>query len=51
VAALGIAAQVLTPRDGDFNDDLLRLGTEAMAMDLRGQLAAEDIARFLDGMR
>jgi phage/plasmid primase-like uncharacterized protein len=50
-AALGIAAQVLTPHEGDFNDDLLRRGREAMAADLRGQLAAEDIARFLDGTR
>jgi phage/plasmid primase-like uncharacterized protein len=46
-AALGIAAQVLTPPDGDFNDDLRQRRAEAIAADLRGQLAAEDIGRFL----
>ena len=43
---IGIEAVTLTPALGDFNDDLRRLGIEALAASLRMQLVAEDVARF-----
>ena len=45
-AAARIEALRLTPILGDFNDDLQRLGSEAMRAALRVQLAAEDVERF-----
>lgn len=45
--AVGIEALVLTPRLGDFNDDLLGFGVEALADSLREQLAPQDVARFM----
>ena len=45
-SGVGIEAIVLTPRLGDFNEDLRRLGHEALASRLRDQIAARDIARF-----
>ncbi len=42
----GIEAMRLRPALGDFNDDLLQLGREALHAALRGQLAPEDVERF-----
>jgi len=44
--AEGIEALTLTPSLGDFNDDLKRLGIDALAAAIRVQLAPEDVARF-----
>jgi len=38
---------VLTPRLGDFNEDLRLLGFDALAAHLRLQVASEDVARFM----
>ncbi len=46
-AEAGIEALVLTPRLGDFNDDLRRDGIEALRERLRLQLHPEDVVRFL----
>jgi len=46
--ALGIEACVLSPVFGDFNEDLLLLGLDALRAILRPQLASPDVARFLD---
>lgn len=46
-SGVGIEAIVLTPRLGDFNEDLRRLGRQALGAWLRDQLAAQDIARFM----
>ncbi len=43
----GIEIVPLEPRLGDFNDDLMAFGRERLAAGLRGQLRAEDAARFL----
>lgn len=43
---VGIEAIRLTPALGDFNDDLQRLGPEALRAALRVQLAPEDVERF-----
>lgn len=45
--AEGIEAIALSPRLGDFNEDLRRLGIDALAAGVRAQLAPEDVARFL----
>ena len=42
----GIEALVLAPTLGDFNDDLLGLGSDALGAALRVQLVPEDVARF-----
>ena len=42
----GIEALVLAPTLGDFNDDLLELGSDALGAALRVQLVPEDVARF-----
>ena len=44
--ATGIEALTLTPKLGDFNDDLRQLGIEALAAAIRVQLSPEDVARF-----
>ena len=44
--AAGIEALRLASALGDFNDDLRRLGPEALANGVRVQLAPEDVARF-----
>ncbi len=44
--AVGVEALTLTPSLGDFNDDLTRLGIDALAAAIRVQLAPEDVARF-----
>jgi len=38
---------VLTPRLGDFNEDLRLLGHDALAARLRDQIVSQDIARFM----
>lgn len=43
----GIEAITLSPRLGDFNDDLRALGLAELRANLRGQLAPEDVARFM----
>ena len=48
-ASAGIEALALTPRLGDFNDDLRRYGVEALRARLRLQLHPDDVARHLDG--
>ena len=46
-AALGIDALVLSPRLGDFNDDLRAHGVAALRSNLWGQLRPDDCARFM----
>jgi hypothetical protein len=43
----GIEPLALSPTHGDFNDDLRRLGIDALLAALRPQLAPDDAARFL----
>jgi len=43
----GIKAIALSPRLGDFNDDLGNLGTDALRAAIRVQIAAQDVARFM----
>jgi len=45
--AAGIEAITLSPRLGDFNDDLRELGVAELRANLRVQLAPEDAQRFL----
>ena len=45
--AAGIEAIALSPRLGDFNEDLHVLGFDALGAALRIQLAPEDVDRFL----
>ena len=45
--AAGIEAIVLSPRLGDFNEDLRHFGTDALHAMLRVQLAPQDVARFM----
>ena len=47
-AAAGIEALTLSPALGDFNEDLLCLGTAELRASLRVQLAPEDVVRFMD---
>ncbi len=44
----GIEALVLSPRLGDFNEDLQLLGIDALRAAIRVQIAAEDVARFME---
>ncbi len=46
--AAGIEALTLSPALGDFNEDLLRLGTTELRARLRLQLAPKDVVRFMD---
>lgn len=43
----GIETLLLSPQLGDFNDDLSGLGIDEFTAALRGQLAPEDVARFM----
>jgi hypothetical protein len=43
----GIEAIVISPRLGDFNEDLRLLGFDALRAASRGQIAAQDVARFM----
>ncbi|MDI4658805.1 DUF7146 domain-containing protein [Xanthobacter autotrophicus] len=45
--AAGIEAIVLSPRLGDFNEDLRMLGMDALRAETRVQLAPQDVGRFL----
>lgn len=44
----GIEAIVLSPVLGDFNEDLCEHGIDALRSTIRGQLAPQDVARFLE---
>lgn len=44
---VGIEAITLSPSLGDFNEDLRRLGKDALRNHLRTQIAPEDVARFM----
>jgi hypothetical protein len=44
----GIEAITLSPRLGDFNEDLRTLGIDALRAGLRVQIAPEDVARFME---
>ena len=46
-SAVGIETIVLTPRLGDFNEDLRLLGHDALVTGLRDQIAPQDVARFI----
>lgn len=46
-ASVGIEAIVLSPKLGDFNEDLRHLGIDALRANIRVQLAPEDVARFM----
>lgn len=48
-ASVGIEAMSLTPREGDFNDDLRRHGADALRAALKNQLHPEDVRRFMEG--
>jgi hypothetical protein len=45
--AVGIEAITLSPRLGDFNDDLRTFGHDALRAALRVQIAPKDVARFM----
>ena len=45
--AAGVEAIALSPRLGDFNEDLHVFGLETLRAALRLQLVPEDVARFL----
>ncbi|MGY3133737.1 hypothetical protein ACVWZM_004419 [Bradyrhizobium sp. USDA 4501] len=45
--AAGIEAIVISPRLGDFNEDLRLLGLDALRAVSRVQIAAQDVARFM----
>jgi hypothetical protein len=47
VQSAGIDAIVLSPRLGDFNDDLRAFGADGLRAHLRVQIAVEDVARLL----
>ena len=47
-ADLGIEAISLTPREGDFNDDLRLYGADALRACLKDQLHPEDARRFME---
>jgi hypothetical protein len=44
----GIEAIALSPRLGDFNEDLRTLGIDALRATVRVQIAPEDVARFME---
>ena len=44
---VGIEAIALSPRVGDFNEDLRMLGSDALRTALRVQIAPDDVARFM----
>lgn len=46
--AVGIEAITLSPRLGDFNEDLRALGTDVLRAEMRTQIAPQDVARFMD---
>jgi hypothetical protein len=44
---VGIEAITLSPRLGDFNEDLRALGIDALRVATRAQIVPEDVARFM----
>ena len=44
---VGIEAITLSPMLGDFNDDLVNFGLEALRAQIRVQIAPEDVSRFM----
>ncbi|MCW8308996.1 toprim domain-containing protein [Acidiphilium sp. PA] len=48
VQSAGIEALVLSPELSDFNEDLRLLGADALRAAIRGQIAAQDVARFME---
>ena len=46
--AAGIEAIALSPRLGDFNDDLRAFGADELRELVMGQAACEDVARFME---
>lgn len=46
----GIATTVLSPRLGDFNEDLRTFGLEVLRSNLRSQLAPEHVLRFFEAV-
>ena len=44
----GIQAIALSPQLGDFNEDLRRVGIDALRAAIRAQIAPEDVARFME---
>ena len=44
----GIEAIVLSPALSDFNEDLRLLGIDALRASIRGQIAAQDVHRFME---
>ncbi len=47
VQSAGVEAMVLSPRCGDFNEDLRNFDIDALRAALRIQLTPEDVGRFL----
>ena len=45
--AAGIEAIVVSPRLGDFNEDLRLVGLESLRAAARVQIAPHDVARFM----
>ena len=45
--AAGVEAIILSPALQDFNDDLRRRGIDELQAAIRGQIAPEDVARFM----
>jgi len=45
--AAGIETITLSPMMGDFNEDLTSCGLDALRVRLHGQLAADDVSRFM----
>jgi len=45
--AVGIEAIVISPRLGDFNEDLRTLGVDALRSQTRMQIGPQDVARFM----
>ncbi|MDE1990305.1 MAG: toprim domain-containing protein [Betaproteobacteria bacterium] len=50
-ASAGIELRVLSPRLGDFNDDLAKLGITRLRASVRAQLAPGDAIRFMGPVR
>ncbi len=46
--SVGIEALVLSPALSDFNEDLRLLGIDRLRAAIRGQIAAQDVARFME---
>ena len=44
----GIEALVFSPELSDFNEDLRLLGIDTLRAAIRGQIAAQDVARFME---